>query len=122
MKKLLVLFAALTFGCCAMAQDSKMKDKKMNTGMEHKMSGKMNDMVMMKGDKMMMRKEGKWVAMDQEMTMKNGTKVMTDGTVMNSDGTKMKMMSGDRMTMEGKMMHARKPMGEKMPMEKSDKK
>ncbi len=64
---------------------------------------KMKDCVHMKDGRMMMMKDGKEMAMEKEMTMKDGTKVMTDGTVMKKDGEKMTMKDGDMMMMNGKM-------------------
>ncbi len=64
------------------------------------------DGVMMKDGKMWMSKNGQSMAMDKEMTMKNGTKVMTDGSYVNKAGKRMKMKNGEAMDMEGKMMKA----------------
>jgi hypothetical protein len=98
MKKL-IMISALAICCCSafipatsFAQGSKMMDKKMKDGC-----------VMMKDNKMMVMKGGKWMAMDKEMTMTNGTKVMTNGTVMMKDGKKMMMKNGECMKPDGMM-------------------
>src|ERR1019366_5781163 len=65
-----------------------------------------HDGVMMKDGKMMVMKSGSTTAMNDTMTMSDGTKVMTDGGVMMSDGTKMMMKDGDCISMDGKMMKA----------------
>lgn len=66
-------------------------------------SSMMNDCCMMKGGKMMVMKDGKMMAMDKEMTMKNGTTCMTNGECTLKDGKKMMMKEGDCMEMSGKM-------------------
>jgi hypothetical protein len=61
------------------------------------------DMVMMKGGKMMMVKDGEMRPMDMVVTMSNGTKVTMDGTITMPDGTSRMMMDGEAMTMDGEM-------------------
>ena len=103
MKKILFSIAAFTFSAGVFAQD-KMMDKKMNPkmGMNHNM-GMNKDCVMMKDGKMMVMKGGNTMAMDQDMTMKNGTMVMADGSVKMKNGKTMMMKNGDCMMMDGKM-------------------
>ncbi len=43
------------------------------------------------------------MAMDKDMTMKNGTMVMTDGSVKMKNGKKMMMKDGQCVYMDGKM-------------------
>ena len=61
------------------------------------------DMVMMKGGKMMVMRHGEMKPMDMVMVMPNGVKVMMDGTIMMADGTSRMMMDGEAMTMDGEM-------------------
>jgi hypothetical protein len=82
------------------------KKEGMKTEMNH--DGKHEDCMMMKDGKMMVMKGGKWMAMEKEMTCKNGEKVMTDGTVMKKDGKKMMLKEGEGIDMDGKMMDAKK--------------
>lgn len=92
MKKITMLFATLILATGIFAQESKTK-------MDHKMK----DCVMMKDGKMMVRKEGKTMDMDQDMTMQNGAVVMKDGTVKWKNGKTTKLKDGDCVYMDGKM-------------------
>jgi uncharacterized protein YdeI (BOF family) len=104
MKKVLVLIATV-FLCTGVFAQSQMK------------TNKMKDCVMMKDGKMMVMKDGKTTAMDNTMTMKNGTMVMADGNVKMKDGKTMMMKDGDCMYMSGKMTTEKK-MDNKMSMDK----
>ena len=53
---------------------------------------------------MMVRKDGKTMAMDSDMTMSNGDKVMKDGRVMTKSGQSRMMKNGDAMDMKGMKM------------------
>lgn len=64
---------------------------------------KMKDCVMMVDGKMMQMKGGKTMAMDQDMTMKNGTMVMKDGTMKMKNGKTTMLKEGESMDMTGKM-------------------
>ena len=59
------------------------------------------DMVMMKGGRMMMVRNGETMPMDMVMTLSNGTKVAMDGTITMPDGTSRMLMDGEAMTMDG---------------------
>ena len=96
----------LTLGVSAVNAQEGTKKESMNHDMKHGM--KHEDCMMMKDGKMMVMKGGNWVAMEKEMTCKNGEKVMTDGTVMKKDGKKMMLKEGEGIDMEGKMMDAKK--------------
>ena len=61
------------------------------------------DMLMMKGGQMMVRKNGETMPMMMDMTLSNGAKVMRDGKVMMADGTSRMMIDGEAITMDGKM-------------------
>ena len=91
----LTTFSVLTIP--SFAQEKKM-DSKMG-----KMDHKMKDCVMMKDGKMMVMKGGKTMAMDQSVTMSNGTTVMPDGSVKMKDGTTKMLKDGDYVYMNGKM-------------------
>ena len=80
---------------CALTKSTFAQEKKMNH--------KMKDCVMMKDGKMMVTKDGKTMAMDQTMTMRNGTTVMSDGTVKMKNGTTKMLKDGDCVYMDGKM-------------------
>jgi hypothetical protein len=84
-----------------------MKDQKMG-GKNGKMQGMSSDGIMMKDGKMMITQNGKTTAMENEMTLENGTRVMTDGTYMDKNGSTMRMKNGDHMMMSGKMMSMKK--------------
>lgn len=100
MKKILMAFIAVAISCSAMAQSKKMSS---DTSM-HKMSkSSMNGSVMMKDGKMMCTQDGKTMAMEKPMTMKNGTQVMTDGTVKMKDGKTMMLKDGQCVMMSGKV-------------------
>ena len=93
MKKMFFL-ALFSVGCLTMQAQEKMKHK-----------GMMKDCVMMEDGKMMSMMGGKTMAMDKDMTMKNGTMVMTDGTVKMKDGKTMMLKNGDCVMMSGKVEH-----------------
>lgn len=107
MKKLsMLLFAGIVCTCAVNAQDtaSAMSHKPMGQHKMHHMDGMKKDCVMMKDSKMMVMKGGKTMAMDQDMTLTNGTVVSTDGTVKMSDGKTKQLKNGDCVYMNGKMM------------------
>ena len=62
------------------------------------------DHIAMDNGKMIAIMDGKIIPMDQEVTMKNGTKCMTDGTCLLTDGKKVIMKNGDKMDLNGVMM------------------
>lgn len=114
MKKLFVVMVACTLctGVFAQTDKDKKEDKMEQSGkmdkMEHagkmaKGNMKMKDCVMMEGGKMMVMKNGENMAMDQDMTMKNGTMVMKDGTVKMKDGKTAMLKDGDCVYMDGRM-------------------
>ena len=105
MKKLFIVMVASTLCTGLFAQTD--KDKKMEK-MEHagkmeKGSMKMKDCVMMEDGKMMVMKNGETMALDNDMTMKNGTMVMKDGTVKMKDGKTMTLKNGECVYMDGRM-------------------
>lgn len=100
MKKLLLVLIAFTFSLGAIAQTGKMQDNKMQ---KEKMHGK--DHIMMKDGKMMIKKDGKKMIMDKDITMADGTMVSTKGKVTMKNGTSMMMKDGDKMDMNGMMMN-----------------
>ena len=59
------------------------------------------DMVVMKGGKMMVVRHGEMKSMDMVMTLSNGTKVAMDGTLTMPDGTSRMLMDGEAITMDG---------------------
>ena len=100
MKKLtILLLAAVLCTTATFAQDTSMTSHKMHSG---KMKG-MKDCVMMEDGKMMVMKGGKTMAMDKDISLTNGSTVMSDGTVKMQDGTTKKLMDGDCVYMDGKM-------------------
>src|SRR4051812_8637415 len=111
MKKLFVLLVVTVFALNVVAQEAA---KAPAAKMDNKMGDKMKDCVMMKDGKMWMWKDGKNMAMDKDMTMKNGNMVMMNGSVTMKDGSKMMMKNGQCMDMEGNMMPMNKPMHKKM--------
>ena len=58
---------------------------------------------MMKDGKMMMSKNGKIMAMNQDMTIGDGTVCMLDGTCKTKDGKTMELKEGAKCYMDGKM-------------------
>ena len=62
------------------------------------------DHIAMENGKMIAIMDGKIIPMDQEVTMKNGTKCMTDGICLLTDGKKVIMKNGDKMDLNGVMM------------------
>jgi len=76
-----------------------------DTIMQHHMK---SDHMMMQRGKMVMMKDGKIMAIEKDMTFKNGTICMTDGKCKMKDGTSMMMMEGDMMDMDGKLLPEKK--------------
>lgn len=64
---------------------------------------KMKDCVMMKDGKMMAVKDGKWMDMDHDMTMDNGTVVSTTGEVKMKDGSTKMLENGQCVYMNGEI-------------------
>ena len=116
MKKLSMLF--LTAVICTVAVNAQdtmatMTHKPMGKHKMHQMDGMKKDCVMMKDNKMMVTKGGNTMAMDQDMTLTNGTVVSTDGSVKMSDGKTKQLKNGDALYMNGKMMTGMKGMHKK---------
>ena len=127
MKKLsMFVLAALVSSTAVLAQDSTTTTTKStksttqqthkmshdNMGSMHKMGGmKMKDCVMMKDNKMMVMKGGEKMAMDNETTFTNGSKVSTDGMLTKQDGTTKQLKNGDCIYMDGKMVGKMKKHG-----------
>jgi len=99
MKKVFFLIAAFIFTMSANAQTNKTTHKVHHGTMTHSMK----DCVMMKDGKMMVMKNGKTMAMDEDMTMSDGTVCMMDGTCKMKNGKTMMMKDGDKCYMNGKM-------------------
>lgn len=89
MKRIVVVFSALTISLGAMAQNGTLE--------------KNYDCVMMKDGKMVEMKDGKTMPMTTDKTMKNGTVVMKDGKMKTKDGKTMPMKEGECMNMDGKI-------------------
>ena len=107
MKKLFVFISAclLSVGITS-AQDINAKAPAAKQEVKKEaMSSKcdMKNCCMMKAGKMMCIMDGKEMAMDKEMTMKNVMKCMPDGTCIRKDGKKIKMKDGQCCDMSGKM-------------------
>lgn len=106
MKKLVVVMVACTL-CSGLFAQNTDKDQKMDkmdqSGKMAKGHMKMKDCVMMDDGKMMVMKGGQTMAMDEDMTMKNGTMVMKDGTVKMKDGKTTMLKDGECVYMDGKM-------------------
>ena len=110
------MFAFAAFVCTGalFAQDSTTTTTHSTTQKTHTMSHgnmnhgkmgkmKMKDCVMMKGGKMMVMKGGENMAMDNEMTFTNGSKISTEGIITKQDGTTKQLKNGDCVYMDGKM-------------------
>ena len=106
MKKLtMFLLAAIVCTTAVTAQDTSMAKSKMH---HMSMGGMKKDCVMMEDGKMMVMKGGKTMAMDQDMTMTDGSMVSTDGSLKMKDGTTKQLKDGDCVYMNGKMMSGMK--------------
>lgn len=71
----------------------------------------------MKDGKMMMRKNGKWVLMDQQVTCTDGCKVKPNGELIMKDGKRMMMKEGMMITKDGHMTDDKGKMMDNMMME-----
>ena len=110
MKKLSMFILAACVGSTAVfAQDTTTTTTHSSMQKTHTMgsgkmgSMKMKDCVMMKDGKMMVMKGGEKMAMDNETTFTNGSKVGTDGMLTKQDGTTKQLKNGDCVYMDGKM-------------------
>ena len=107
MKKLFVFICAsiLSVGIASAQENNAKAVPSKPTAKKEAMSSKcdMKNCCMMKAGKMMCIMDGKEMAMEKEMTMKNGMKCMPDGTCMGKDGKKMKMKDGQCCDMSGNM-------------------
>jgi hypothetical protein len=61
------------------------------------------DMVMMRDGKMMVKRNGRILPMEEDIAIFDGTRVMMDGTVMMTDGIARTMMEGEAITMDGRI-------------------
>ena len=101
MKNLIVSLA-----CCSMlalATFSPVASFAQGTTSDSKMMKDKDGSAKMVDGKMMMMKNGSWVAMTSEVTMTNGTKVKTDGTVVMKDGKTKKLKNGECVKSDGMM-------------------
>ena len=112
MKKLVLVFVAIAITVGAYAQDGSTNGKTSPPDMNNNPNQKVQnhpvdkshpDGVMMQNGKMMQVKNGQMTSLDNDMTMRNGTKIMSDGTCIKKDGTKKKMKEGQHMDMSGNM-------------------
>ena len=107
MKKVFVFICAsiLSVGIASAQENNAKAVPSKPTAKKEAMSSKcdMKNCCMMKAGKMMCIMDGKEMAMEKEMTMKNGMKCMPDGTCMGKDGKKMKMKDGQCCDMSGNM-------------------
>ena len=101
MKKLLILFTALTLSAGLFAQE-KMGDKMKMDKMDMKMDMK-TDHYMMESGKMTLTKNGETMPMDKNITLQNGTTVNIDGTVKMKNGKTVKLKEGEMIYVTGKM-------------------
>lgn len=62
---------------------------------------KQDDMVIMRDGKMLVRRHGETMAMEEELTMADGTKVMPNGQLLMADGTARMMQEGETMLLRG---------------------
>ena len=104
-KYFVVLTEMLMLGGYALADDTATgaAPAKTDTGMMQKIP-KEKSYLTMKDGKMMVMKDGKWAAMDADITFPDGTVIMKDGNVTMKDGTKGMMKEGDRIDTNGKLM------------------
>lgn len=68
--------------------------------MQIKEAKKSQGQVMMKGGRMMMRKEGEFKMMETNLMMPSGMRMMMDGTIIKPDGSRMKLGEGQMMEIE----------------------
>lgn len=97
MKKLLILLAAAAFGLSAAAQHeghSPTTTKQADHTKEH---------LMMMDGKMMHMKDGKSMALTQEIKLSNGATIAKDGTLKMKNGKTRKLKNGEMIYMDGKM-------------------
>ena len=59
------------------------------------------DMVLKKGGKLVLIRNGEEKSMDTVMTLSNGARVAIDGTVTMPDGTSRMLMDGEALTLDG---------------------
>lgn len=89
---------AVAVGRYAIAQSRMIADSGLYKIMMHS-NIKMEYIVMMKDDKMMMMKGGKTIILNADMTLSNGTMFMMDGNVKMKNDKVSKMKESEMMTM-----------------------
>ena len=62
-----------------------------------------SDGVVMKNGKLMRISSGQKVALDQDLTLSNGTKIMRDGTIVKRDGSRVLLEEGQHIDMLGNL-------------------
>jgi hypothetical protein len=65
--------------------------------------GMVRDHVMIKDGKSVVVKDGKFMLLEEEMTMPNGVVVMPNGSYTTKEGKTLKLKEGEKMTMDGKL-------------------
>ena len=103
MKKMMILAFVSIVSTGLFAQEK--PDTGMHKKMDHKMMGMKKDCVMMKDGKMIQMKDGKDMALAQDITMSDGSVVMVDGNLKKKDGTTVMLKNGDCVMMDGNVKH-----------------
>lgn len=99
MKKLLMIAMAFTFAAAsATAQEDTTTKSKATTQ-------KLQDCVMMKDGKMVVRKNGKITDLTDSTTVSDGTVIRVDGVVTKPDGKQIQLKDDDCVFMDGKIRH-----------------
>jgi hypothetical protein len=112
MKKLILVFAAIAITGSAYAQTDSTKvrmgqkdmseNQNQNQNVQNKTVDKSHaDGVMMQNGKLIQVKDGQVTTVEEDLTLKNGTKIKSDGTYIKKDGSKMTLKEGERFDMAG---------------------
>ncbi|MFT3910825.1 MAG: hypothetical protein QM737_15515 [Ferruginibacter sp.] len=95
MKRLLIIVIGFLLSMPLHAQ-TKMTEKE-----DTKLSPTKTDGLLMKDGKMMQMKDGQAIAIEKDITLKNGTIVMTDGTIKTKGGKTIILKNGDWIMTDG---------------------
>lgn len=100
MKNLGLMIIAIAFCFNASAQTT---SDTSHHKMHHKYSQTSHEHYVMKDGKLMMDKSGTMSAVDNDVTLSNGTKISTDGKVTWKDGKTQTLKDGERVGTNGKV-------------------
>jgi hypothetical protein len=105
MKKLLILAVVALLGSAMSYGQDTTKWKTKQSGAAHN-TMQPKGYVTMKGDRMLVYKNGQQTELKENLTLANGTVIMTDGTVLTKSGKTVKLSNGQWLDKNGMLLSA----------------